>query len=312
MSSGPGQNYSKNLEVKWKKGHLFLIDNIPAGDDALGSALSIYANSINSNRQSRHWVRAVQWMENILFGIGRHYIDDILVSRISRDSSGNLGIAEEISRNIPRPTNDLLGRYIETNIALLTENRPRPRVTSKSDSKEDKMSAELSELTLEYLWEELNLPEVHREMARCLLYTGICFLEVQYDPLVPRHMPVPETTAEPATAPGPEGAPPVTLPFDRQVPVFDKETGKLRLKRTVEYGDITARMVSPFEIHLPIAHDWNSDEMGWIMKEYYVSVDSLREKYLNPKVKGLTKGNGWHLKNLDNIKPTNVQNLPRS
>ena len=157
MSSGPGQNYTKNLSAKWGKGHLYLIDKVPWGHEDVGGMLTIYANSINSNRQSRQWVRSVQWIENVLFGLGRHYIDDILISRISRDTSGNLGIAEELTRNVPRPTNDLLGRYIETNIALLTENRPIPRVTPKSDALSDKRAAELSEFTVEYLWEELDL-----------------------------------------------------------------------------------------------------------------------------------------------------------
>ena len=213
MPAGAGGNYTKNLTAKWGKGHLYLIDNIPWGHEDVGGMLTIYANSINSNRQSRQWVRSVQWMENVLFGLGRHYIDDILISRISRDTSGNLGIAEELMRNIPRPTNDLLGRYIETNIALLTENRPIPRVTAKSDSLIDKRAAELSELTIQYLWEELELAEKHRELARLLLYTGIGFVETIYDPLQPRYMPVPETTTEPVTPVGPG----VEAPVPREV-----------------------------------------------------------------------------------------------
>jgi low temperature requirement protein LtrA len=74
---------------KWKYGHLHLIDSIPAGDAKVAAALSTYANHVDTNRQSRHWVRAVQWIENILFLIGRQYVDDILVSRLSRDSNND-------------------------------------------------------------------------------------------------------------------------------------------------------------------------------------------------------------------------------
>lgn len=299
--------YDKNLASKYGRGHLYLIDNIPWGHEDVGGALSIYANAINSNRQSRQWVRAVQWMENTLFGLGRHYIDDILISRISRDTSGNLAVAEEVSRNIPRPTNDLLGRYIETNIALLTENRPIPRVTAKSDSSTDKKNAELSELTIEYLWEELNLPEKHREIARLLLYTGIAFLEICYDPLIPRYMMVPETKTEPTT-PVAEG---VTAPIEREVPVIDPDTGTFKLKGQMEYGDITGKVVSGFQIHIPIDHWWDGEDMNWIMREEYTSVDSLRDKYQNPKLKGIvTKKNGYFPERIDKIQPMNVQNLP--
>ena len=307
-----GVNRTPNMTAKWGKGHLYLIDKIPHGHSDLGSALTVYAESINSNRQSRHWVRAVQWMENVLFGIGRHYIDDILISRISRDSSGNLGVAEEISRNIPRPTNDLLGRYIETNIALLTENRPIPRVTAKSDSHADKKAAELSELTMQYLWEELELSEKHREIARLLLYTGICFLEVLYDPLVPRHMVVPETTTEGSTpVPGPGGGPGFEVPVERQVPVLDPDTGAIKMRNEMKYGDIVANVVSPFQMHIPVDHWWNGNSMGWIMREEYIAIDELRAKYDNPKLRDIvTKRNGWQMENLQSIKPVNVQNLP--
>jgi hypothetical protein len=307
MPAGAGQNEVKNLTAKYGRGHLYLIDNIKQGDPSAGGALTLYANSINSNRQSRQWVRAVQWIENVLFGLGRHYIDDILISRISRDTSGNLGVAEELTRNIPRPTNDLLSSYVETNISLLTENRPIPRVTAKSDDLVDKRSAELSELTLEYLWEELDLAEKHREIARLLLYTGVCFLETVYDPLEPRYMMVPATKTE-ATTPIAGG---IEAPVPREVMDIDPVTLQPKLTGEVEYGDITSKVVSGFEIHLPIEHWWNGDDMGWIMREYYISTDALRDKYQNTKVKHIvTKKNGYFPERIDDVEPINVQNLP--
>jgi hypothetical protein len=300
----------KDRSKEYAKGHLFLIDKIPWGDPRAGSALSIYTNSVNGSRQSRHWVRSVQWMENVLFGLGRHYIDDILVSRLSKDSSGSQSVAREIQRSVPKPTNDLLGRYIETNIALLTENRPRPRITPKGDAHEDKVNAELSELTIEYLWEELKLPELHREMARLILYTGVCFLEVLYDPFIPRHMMVPDTETEPqTTVPGPEGAP-LSVPIERQVPAIDAQ-GRPKLTMSMEFGDVTAKVISPFEIHLPTEHWYHGEEMQWIMREYYAPIDHLRDKYGDKRLKKVaTKRNGWFLNNIDKINPSNVQNLP--
>lgn len=294
----------------WKSGHLHQIDDIPNGDPDVAGALTTYANSINKNRQSRHWIRAVQWIENILFGVGRHYVDDILVSRLSRDSQNESTVARDIARRTPRPVNDLLGRYIETNIALLTENRPRPRVTAKSDRREDRLAAELSEYTMEYLWEDLGQPEMHREIARVLLYCGVCWLEVIYDPTEPRHMTVPQTTSEQAMIIPGQGAP-ISLPVDRQVEMLDSK-GRPKLVTKLEYGDITAKLISPFEMHVPVAHSWTDDNVSWVMREYYAPIDVLKDRYLNNNLKKsvITKRNGWTVGNIESIAPYNIQNLP--
>src|SRR5258706_8624870 len=153
-------------QQKFNQGQLNLIDDMEPFSTGLGGAIRGYCESINNNRQSYKWVQAVQWIENILFGLGRHYIDDLLIARISRDTDGNLSTNRDFAKRVPRPVNDILGRYVETNISLLTENRPQPRITAKSDARDDKQKAELSQLVIDYLWEALNLPEKHREIAR--------------------------------------------------------------------------------------------------------------------------------------------------
>ena len=238
-------------------------------------------------------------------------IDDILVSRLSRDTNtGDLSVVRESTRNIPRPTNDLLGRYIETNIALFTENRPRPRVTAKSDKREDQIAAQLSELTLEYLWEDLDMPHKTREIARLILYCGVAWLETIYDPLEPRHLTVPQTEEVPISiAPGEEGRP-ITLPVQRTVPAFD-EGGRARMQSKVEYGDVTTQIITPFAMHVPVIHDWEDDKMGWIMREMYLPIDVLKDKWGGSKIaKKTTKRNGWYLENMDRVGGYNVQNLP--
>ena len=169
-----GIDYSK----AWQKGHLYRIDDIKNGDQEAAIALKSYADQLNKNRQSIQWQRTVKWVENVFFTMGRQYIDNILLNRLAATTAdlpdGESGTAysllQEAGRNIPKPTNDILGRYVETNISLLTENRPRPRVTPKSDAADDVTAAELSELTLEYLWESLNMAEKHREVARMLIH----------------------------------------------------------------------------------------------------------------------------------------------
>lgn len=296
----------------FEKGHLHGIDGLEPGDDRIGPAIATYAESLNRNKQSLHWQRAVRWIENIFFSTGRQYVDDILVSRLansSQTSVGDLSIVQETSRNIPKPTNDLLGRYIETNIALVTENRPRPRVSPKSDRDEDKTAAELSELTLEYLWEALNMPEKHRELARLVLHTGIAWMEIIWDPTIPRRVTIPKTTTEtavnfPAGAVGPEVV-------DREIPVIDEKSGLPVMEEGMEFGDVVANIISPFQFHFPPTHSWNDDNMGWVMKEEFMPIDVLRDKYkFVPQRKyGLTKEKGWNLDILDDIGDETITNL---
>jgi hypothetical protein len=300
-----GVTYRSHFE----KGQLHMIDELINGDDGVGHAIKTYADTVNSNKQSLHWQRSVRWIENIFFSTGRQYVDDILVSRLSNSSStsvGDLSIVQETARNIPKPTNDLLGRYIETNIALFTENRPRPRVTPKSDTDEDQTAAELSELTLEHLWEALNMPDKHRELARLILHTGFALLEVAWDPTVPRYVQTAKTE-EQLEVVLPEGAqPPLAVP--REVPVLTPE-GVPEMKEEVEYGDLIARIVSSFQFHTPSTHYW--EDLGWVLKEEFVPIDKLKDKYLTPnKTKaGLTKEKGWNLGALDNLKEENVTSL---
>ena len=297
-------------QTDWSKGRLHALDAIPAGDPKVGKALQIYADEVNTNRNSRQWVRAVQWVENFLFSLGRHYVDDVLISRLSRDSDGTQSIVQEASNNIPKPVNDLLGRYIETNIALLTENKPIPRIEPKSGRAEDEDAAKLSELTMDFMWEALDLPQKHREIARIILHCGVCWMEIIYDETVPRRITVPETkTEETSVVPG-VGAGSVELPVSREVPLHD-EDGRPIYTDQVEYGDVTATIVSPFEMHLPINHWWDDESLGWVMREYYTSMDLLIDKYEHRKGMKLTKKNGW---NLDALKKggggDNVKNLP--
>jgi len=298
-----------------KAGHLHAIDEIGKGDARLGPALKDYSDTLNFNRQSLHWQRAVKWIENIFFSQGRQYVDDILISRLANSNDtgvGDLSIVQEAARNIPKPTNDLLGRYIESNVALLTENRPRPRVTPKSDKDEDETAAELSELTLEYVWESLNMPEKHREIARILLHCGVCWLEVAYDPTKPRTVRVPETTAV-TDIQIPAGGGTLAPEFsERQVPVIDKKTGEIKLKDEVEYGDINARIISPFEMHVPATHWWDGDDLGWVMREQFIHIDALKDQYKNPgkNKMGLSRDKGWHIENIDKVKPEQVTSLP--
>jgi hypothetical protein len=289
----------------FEKGQLHHIDNIDPNDPEIGPVIKAYADTMNANKQSLHWQRSVRWIENIFFANGRHYVDDVMVSRLGNSSTsdvGDLSIVQEGVNQVPKPTNDLLGRYIETNVALLTENRPRPRVTSKSDKDEDQTAAELSELTLEYLWEALKMPEKHRDMARLIMTTGVCFLEVAWDPTKPRTLQVASMKEEIGIELPDEatlGAGGQSKMVTRQIPVVDDE-GRPVMNTEIEYGDISAKLVSPFQLHVPSVHSWNDENMGWVMKEEFVPIDMLKDKYLRPGEKvGLTKRNGW---NIDSLK----------
>jgi len=185
-------------------------------------------------------------------------------------------------------------------------------VTPKSDRHQDQKAAQLSELTIEYLWEALKLPDKMREVARILMYCGTCWMEVFYDETRSRRMQIPATEEVQATAqtPGAPGMPPIPLPLPaRTVPVM--EGGAPVYKDEIQWGEIVANIVSPFELHFPTTHRWDSDELGWIVKEWFMPLEVFREKFKQNKTKkGLTKANGWFLDRLEKIKGENVRNIP--
>ena len=310
MAAGNEAHRADSLD-NFRKGHLHWTDSLAAGDPALGAALYEYAQAQDTNRQSNHWTRVLPWVENMLFGNGRQYINDILVNRLSQGANGNFSITAEVAKNIPQPTNDILSQYLEPNIALLTENKPRPRITAKSDKIEDIDAAELSELTMEYLWEALNMPEKHREIARMILYTGISFMEICWDPTLTRRMSVPQTEDQAVRIAAP-GLPSVTLPGITRPGVKLDKKGRPVMTDQMEFGEIAARIVSPFEFHIPTVHEWDGEDMGWVMREFYTPLSSLLDKYGDPKMQRDLGGKrkGWYWDNLADVGEMDIQTLP--
>jgi hypothetical protein len=150
------------------------------------------------------------------------------------------------------------------------------------------------------------MPAKMREMARMVLHTGLCLLEVAWDPTIPRRVQTPKTEEQTQVA-LPEGAsPPISAP--RAVPVLDAQ-GRPVMEEDIEYGDIAANVVTSFQFHTPAAHFW--ENLGWTLKEEFVSIEKLRDKYLTPgKQKAeLIKEKGWDLAALDDMKDENVTSL---
>jgi len=182
-------------------------------------------------------------------------------------------------------------------------------VDSKSGRAEDEDAAQLSELTLEYMWEALDLPEKHREIARLILHCGVCWMEIIYDETLPRRMTVPETELSKGSMISAGDGATLNIPVPRETEIHD-ERGRPIYTDKVEYGDVSATIISPFEMHLPINHWWNDENMGWVMREYYTSMELLIDKFKAKGLSGLTKANGWHLDRLDGAQTVNVRNLP--
>jgi hypothetical protein len=151
------------------------------------------------------------------------------------------------------------------------------------------------------------MPDKMREMARLVLHTGLALLEVAWDPTVPRRVQTAKTRKEIEVTLPTGGGPPVQAP--REVPIVDPDTGLEVMQDDIEYGDITANIVTSFQFHTPSSHYW--EDLGWVLKEEFVLIDKLKDKYETPgKTKaGLTKEKGWDLSALDNLKEENVTSL---
>ena len=110
----------------------------------------------------------------------------------------------------------------------------------------------------------------------------------------------------------PEGEP-VSITLPRQVPRRGRPPAQ-----KIEYGDVVANVISPFEMHLPMVHYWNGEDMGWVLREYYAPVSAIQDKYGSSNVKHLlTKTGGWNLDCLEDIREgkggkgsVTPQNLP--
>jgi hypothetical protein len=161
---------------------------------------------------------------------------------------------------------------------------------------------------MEYMWEALDLPEKHREIARIILHCGVCWMEVIYDETCVRRMTVPETETSESSVMQGIGSGEIQLPLPRETEIHD-ERGRPIYTDKVEYGDITATIVSPFEMHLPQVHWWDGEDMGWVMREYYTDMDMLIDKFKAPGLK-LKKGDGWRLDRLAKAQTQNTRNLP--
>jgi len=305
MASGVGNK-------KYQYGRLTEVDNLgPKDRTELGSAIASFSEYQNKHATTQHWGRTLVNVENILFSSGRHYQDGIVGGKIHNSSPTGVGTLTEVRdtlRNIPRPTNDILGRYIEPNISLLTENQPRPRVTAKSDRAEDGNAAELSELTLEYLWEALKLPRKHRELARIVIHCGVAWLEVFYDRGKIRRMKVPQTREEEEFTMNLPGGGSLRVPVARQVPVVD-ERGRPVYTADKEFGDVVANIVSPFELHFSDEHWW--EDIEWTLKEEFMPMEVFRSRYADyARARGFTKRNGWSLEEIDKVGGVSVHTLP--
>ena len=293
---------------KIKKGRLELIDALPPGTNDLASALNAFADTMSVDTTSVHWHRAIRNVENNLFLAGRHYIDDIVLGRIARNlAGGDVSGLRDSLRSIPRPTNDFLGRYIETNVSLLTDNQPIARISPKTEQAEDVTAARLSELTYSFLNEHLQLGHKRRLLARIVLSCGVGWNEIVYDPTQPRHLPTPKTQTQKPQETTPQS---ITLGGTAR-PVYELDAqGRIQYEDAVQYGDITSTIVTPFEMHMPNVHWWNGNDMTWIMREYYTSIEALRSRY---NVLKLGAKDGWYLERLDKVGPTtitSVQALP--
>jgi len=79
----------------------------------------------------------------------------------------------------------------------------------------------------------------------------------------------------------------------------------------IQYGEVYTSVVSPFQLHFPLAHDWHSQDVNWIIKEEYASITALKDRYqkLRKRGSGFTKREGWHLDILDKIHDTKITNL---
>ena len=214
------------------------------------------------------WPRAFSWFTNACFLQGNQYPAMRYTNgQIVADTDGNPQIAtRSFTVNIPKVKSNQLIPPVQTNVSLLTELKPIPRVTPNSAAPEDEDAAKLSEVVFDLLWERpLNMPDRLAQMAHEICVNGTSFIEIIYGETDTPEEVVKYKTVEIENPLFPDGKSTKYVPTDQT--------------DTVPKKDIQAKVFSAYNICInPEATD-DPDTLKWIMRSTYEDIDWIKETF---------------------------------
>ena len=253
-------------------------------DDAeqLAGAVLSWARQL----QLQKWPLAIQYFTNYAFLMGQPYTvfyfnGHTLTTNTPESRIGNTPF------RIPKTVDDSLIRPFELNIAMMTETKPMPLITPRSDRPEDEDAAKLSSIVLQVLWEKpLRMQEKLRQLVAMLLLTGTAAMEVAWDDngaVVMAPKVETKTVEDPLLG---------TVEVEEEAGEEAHEKGKLRVNT-----------YNAFQIDVDPAATSDPDSIGWIMISTYQDKGWIQEAYDRDE-------EGYFPDNLDMMNSEDVSNTP--
>ena len=201
------------------------------------------------------WPRGLQFFENVSYLQGNH-LTRFYYSADSGFGTHQFGVHDSSAFDnlVAKVADNKLIRPFETVVSMLTQNKPKGRVSPNSDLPEDEDAAELAEITLELLWEKpLNIGAKLREAAAMGCIAGTVAIEVWYGPSgILGEVPTVKERKVPAIIEGEE---------DETETYLDYEDTKIGPK-----SDIQAKVWNYYNI-IPDPTATTPEEMNWVMRQ---------------------------------------------
>lgn len=177
------------------------IPRLAAGEapdtDATPKAKGDYAFSRYAVQTSHYLGWYQQWTENILFLIGRHWLQ-------WNGNTLTYTTDTDVPRWVQRPVTNLVYAVYRTLSTKLTKQKPALEVVPPSSDSDDRESAALGQAIVEYLWRLLKCPAKLRRGIGWFLTTGQVFYRVSWDPeagpLMPRTVAIEVPHSDPERA----------------------------------------------------------------------------------------------------------------
>lgn len=225
--------------------------------------------------------RAIQWFTNAAFLVGQHYNNWFWNgSTLDSATSPTMRNPNRASAHIPKTADNRLIRPFETNVSILTQDNPIPRVIPNSERPEDDDAAKLSEIVHNLLWESpLGMPEKLRQVAALICMTGTAAVEVSYEESdIPKL--ADETKTEKDTDPITGEELERVVPTGKKVPVFG--------------SDIKAKVFNAFQLSPDPAATADPDTLNWIARTTFEDRGWVYETFNRDEA-------GYYPENLENM-----------
>lgn len=170
---------------RFPQGSYLALTRYPADDEDECRRLEATLNHHVKELEQAKWSQCLRYFTNIAYLMGNQYARFLYNADTNQltysDASAKVSMPGGLEQHIPKTVdNRLIGPY-QSLISLLTEVRPKPRVTPESDSPEDTDAAQISELVIDLKWEAMRLPFRLRQAGSYLATMGTAIAETLWN-----------------------------------------------------------------------------------------------------------------------------------